>query len=314
VIDLADAESVTDPTSADISQMSLERERAELDRKRKKAAKTTCVVRVTLEDGVVRQYVDRDIRVALRRDIIGGLIPMGCHAEKRIMVSGICAKRTSGTLGAVATSILSIDCLYRPVWAHALRGMVCGAAIGAFLKLLDTTVTASTINPTLGLLFVLAVASLAVPRAGNYLALVFFLVLISAGITMNIYVAIIVAILVGALLGVLPGMAIGGIVGLVRSRWIQQAPDAVRERVPVVTAVLLPAAGDRNAARRTVWEKRNPTGFTRAASILIERDWGGNVQRMDLRRDQNGLFGEFGAEILMGSGGWDFCGVWRMAE
>lgn len=216
---------------------------AALPQARPEAASAACVISVTLPDGSARQYVDQDIKGSLRRDIISGLLPMSCAAKKQVVSKGKAAT-TSGTLRDVAKSMFSLDCLYRPVWAHAIRGIAWGAIIGIGLKLLDTAVTLFVINPLLGLLMVAAIASLFIPRGGLYVMGAIIYIMIKTGVSMNLYMMMMGAALVGALLGTLPGMAIGGLVGLVRSVSLPRAHNAVREPgVPILTAFLLPAGG-----------------------------------------------------------------------
>ncbi|MGH9583556.1 MAG: hypothetical protein ACRD4O_11530 [Bryobacteraceae bacterium] len=201
-----------------------------------------CVISVTLPDRLVKEYADGEIKESLRRDIISGLLSMDCAAEKRALANGKTTK-TSGTLRTIAKSMFCLDSLYRPVWAHAMRGLAWGAGIGAGLKLLDTIVELWAVNPLLGFLTAAAVASIFIPKSSLYVIGAIVFISIKAGVSMNVYFAVIGAAAAGALLGMLPGMAIGALVGAVRSFSQPRAHDAVRERsLAMAATLLLPAS------------------------------------------------------------------------
>jgi hypothetical protein len=169
---------------------------------------------------------------------------MNCAAQKRVVSKDKKVVTTSGTLRDVAKSVFSLDCLYRPVWAHAIRGIAWGAMVGIGLKLLDTVITLFVVNPLLGFLMLVAIASILIPRGGLFAVGAIIFITIKTGGSINLYLMIMAAALAGALLGTLPGMAIGGLVGLIRSGSLPRAHDAVPEPgVPMLTAFLLPAGG-----------------------------------------------------------------------
>ena len=178
----------------------------------------------------------------LRRDILVGELsataPVDVHAKGQ---DGRWAKATV-PLAALVPREFRLRVLYQPIWSHSLAGLKWGALVGIALKLLDTFVLLSSRDPTLAVLFLVAIGACFIPRIG-WTAMIGVSIVMSKFTKVNLFFALVGAGLAGAILGCLPGMAVGGIVGLVRRRRLTLAPDAEREPANVVwKAVVAPVA------------------------------------------------------------------------
>jgi len=118
-----------------------------------------------------------------------------------------------------------------PVWAHALKGMMIGAAVGIALKSVDTAITTFAIDSFLGVLWVVfAVISLgAMLNRWSGAAMIVW-----AGVAMilhgaNFFFIWLATVLIGVLTVAPIGMAVGTVVGHFRKGRYPRSPNAPPE-------------------------------------------------------------------------------------
>ena len=156
-------------------------------------------------------------------------------------------------LEAIAAKHDKLAPYYAPIATLARRGILFGALTGMGLKLLDTTATFLMVGSPMGLAMVLLIASFLIAKwvpiapalAGGF-----------AGITggLGFFAALLSSAAVGAALGAPGGAFVGGIVGIVRSRGTQVAPDREPEQaMDIVKWVVVPAILFAGAVYAYVW-------------------------------------------------------------
>lgn len=202
----------------------------------------THTIRVTLADNSIEDYAGKvRINQLLVGDVVSGRVPSSAKAEEHVVrKSGESVRQ--GTIRELARNRFALECLYRPVRAHAIRGLGIGAVVGVALKLVDTNITLFRVDPVIVFAMLAPLGGIFIPKIGFYVMVGLILLSVQLGIGMNVYLTIIASALIGALLTAFPGMAIGGFIGAVRSMRSQRAPDAPREGLLVfLAATVLPA-------------------------------------------------------------------------
>ena len=136
--------------------------------------------------------------------------------------------------------------LYRPIWAHTMRGMMIGWYVGFILKALDTAILYFQTNSKIGILWTIFTIASAVGFISKKLrwtwsaAVVvgFIAILIGGG---NFWMGALAAGIISFLAAAPFGMAIGTIFGLARRRSLPRALDAVPEGAkPYILGILVP--------------------------------------------------------------------------
>jgi hypothetical protein len=135
---------------------------------------------------------------------------------------------TTSPLAQVAKGHFKLRALYEPVWSHAIAGLKWGALVGIGLKLLDTFITLGSVDPSLAMMFLVAVGVCFIRRIGM-VAIIVISIVISKFSHANFFMMGMSAALTGSALGCLPGMAIGGAIGLSRKKKLPRATDAKPE-------------------------------------------------------------------------------------
>lgn len=135
--------------------------------------------------------------------------------------------------------LFELKTLYKPVWAHTMKGLFYGSVAGIILKTLDTTYLFFSLDPTVGFVWLLVIGSLFVKKWWAPLAVVFFAMKI--GIRVNLFVTVFSVALIGAVFGAPMGALIGTIVGYIRVNKIHRAPDAATEGLkPLLAGIMAP--------------------------------------------------------------------------
>ena len=143
--------------------------------------------------------------------------------------------------------------LYAPIWAMTLKGALWGAVAVGILKTGDTAVSFFRVNPPLALLWLWLGALIGSPKWKRLILLVGVLVLLveKDSINFGALFSVIYPLSAGwfgvlafaAVFGVSAGMPVGTIVGTIRARGAQCAPDREGEGTkPLVWGLLVPAA------------------------------------------------------------------------
>lgn len=147
------------------------------------------------------------------------------------------------SLEKFAKSNFAIGVLYRPVFRHAMGGLMWGSLIGMALNALDKFIGWLLIDPPIAFFYAAVVAAFIKPRIG-IIALV--LLLIATRGQYDIFpmllgvlnMAFLTAV-VGAVLGGPAGMGIGALAGWIRRGRIPQARDAKREGAGTILALVI---------------------------------------------------------------------------
>jgi len=179
------------------------------------------IIEVKLPDGDVERYEDHSV---LRSEIINGTVKRDFRA--RVMTKSDAEEKEVewSTVEKVADTSFELQSLFKPVWAHTMKGAVYGALVGIFLKALDTTVTLFAIDATVGVVWLIVVGSLFAKRWWAPAIAIF--IGIKLGINANLFITALAVAIVGSIFGAPAGMLIGTIVGVFRKRKIPIAHDA----------------------------------------------------------------------------------------
>lgn len=180
---------------------------------------------------------------AIGNCIVAGTLRADDAIEIHVQDASGTWSQTTRSVADFAKSNFELRVLFEPVWSHAIAGLKWGALIGIGLKLIDTFVALSSVNPGIALLFLVTVGVCLIPRIG--MAGVIFVSLATARFShANFFVMGGAAALTGATLGCLPGMAIGGVVGLARRSALPRAASTAHESGDVVAkAIVVPLCG-----------------------------------------------------------------------
>jgi len=197
------------------------------------------------ENDVKCFYNKEEIDSTLRANILSGKHRKNNKVEIHSKTNEGKWNKTDSTLLEFAKSHFKLRILYQPVWGHAISGLQWGAGVGIILKFLDTFIGLAIIDPTLAVLFLVAIGVCFIPRIGMIgVAIFIFFMIKFSNVNVNFFFMVIGAALAGASLGCLPGMAIGGIIGLSRKQSLARAMDASAEPQGILLkAVLLPLIG-----------------------------------------------------------------------
>lgn len=195
--------------------------------------------------GRIREYDDYEL---LRKEIIGGTITRDSKARLKAATTGAANQEaTWSTMEEVSRVHFRLQSLYRPVWAHAQKGLWIGAIIGIAIKAVDTaTVFAAIGGPALFLWLLVggAIAAMSFTSKGWMVAAGTAYFSFKYGINVFGFLgAWFSTALIGGLYGGLIGMAVGTLVGYIRKRSLEQAEDALVEgRKPLIKGMVIPMA------------------------------------------------------------------------
>jgi len=178
--------------------------------------------------GEQRIFDKKQFIPALRAGILDGLFTAGSAVDVHVKAQDGTWNKTTSSLAQFAKGHFHLRVLYEPVWSHAMAGLKWGALVGIGLKLLDTLILLGSVDPSMAVLFLVAIGVCFIPRIGMAgVAMVSFMMFKYS--KANFFMIGLSAALIGATLGCIPGMAIGGAVGFSRKKELPQAPDAEPE-------------------------------------------------------------------------------------
>ena len=215
------------------------------EEKRIKEENTTMTpaIEVRHTDGQVVGYADfKDMRQAI---LDGKLLRT---QEARVVVYDKKRDKTGKwtNVEKIANSNWQTSILYRPIWAHTMRGMMIAWYVGFVLKVLDTAVLYFQIDSLIGLLWTIFGGAIAVSivfkkvRWAMPAAVVVGLIAIFKG-GGNLWLGALAAGIISFLVAAPFGMTIGTIVGHARRRNLPRALDAVPEGAkPYVLGIVVP--------------------------------------------------------------------------
>jgi hypothetical protein len=161
----------------------------------------------------------------LREGILDGSLSAGSTIDVHSKTTDGKWSKTVSPLAQFANGYFKLKVLYKPVWSHAMAGLKWGACVGVGVKLLDTLILLSYVNPALALMFLVAIGVCLIPRIG-IVGVVLVSVMMMKYTKANFFMMGLSAGIIGAILGCLPGMAVGGCIGLARRKGLPLAKDA----------------------------------------------------------------------------------------
>ncbi len=189
---------------------------------------------VAIKNDEQKIYKPVDIEGVFKDDLMNGVLTRKTvvHTHKK----GADNKWTETTLPLYdfAKGHYPIGVLYRPVYHHAMTGLVYGIYAGIGLKVLDLVITMFAVQPLAGIMTLVAIAIAFIPKYG-FIGVILFSIWIARNFEgPNFYLMIFSSIIAGVILGILPGMGMGGIIGFIRSGKRPKAPDAELEKPSVL--------------------------------------------------------------------------------
>jgi len=216
---------------------------SEEEKTKKANAATTPVIEIRQIDGQVVRYEDlKDIRQA----ILEGKLQR--TQEARVVIYNKKGENIGKWVSVekIADRDYRTQILYKPIWAHTMRGMAIGWYVGFVLKVLDTAVLYFQINSRIGLLWTIFAGVSAVGIVSKRLRWALPVALVIAIIAMFIggghfWIGILAAGIISFLAAAPFGMAIGTIVGHTRRHNLPIALDAVPEGAkPYILGIAVP--------------------------------------------------------------------------
>ena len=214
---------------------------------RAKAAERQIVQKIEVEIATEGSHI-YDSTAELREAILKGEVAKSFRARIIQYKNGDpLPSKNWRTVEKVALASTDLRSLYRPVWNYTLKFLLYAALVGIALKAIDTSITFFSVNPEIGVLWILLIGAhilsvklpLSIPLAWGGLFLLslaenapnFCLIFFIAGLT---------TAFVGFIFGAPFGMIIGTIVGHFK-REGDKAPDAVPEGSrPYLLGIILP--------------------------------------------------------------------------
>jgi hypothetical protein len=186
-----------------------------------------------------------DSVAGLRDAVLAGALPRSSRIRTvTVADDGAVTEGSWTTIEAMASRRAELRAVYRPVWDHTMRFVSYGMIAGCVLKGLDTTVLLFSINPGLGMAWLLVVGSLIASSRWPIAPLLAMFFCFKAGVAANLFVTVLGVMAVGCALGAPAGMLIGTLVGHFRRDRLPVAPDAEPEgRRPYLLGAVLPAIG-----------------------------------------------------------------------
>ena len=189
------------------------------------------IVEAMQDDGQIESYSDYD---DLYKDILDGRLSRNQKARQVLYVKTEAKPGKWTELKKIAKLNFKTRCLYEPIHAHTMRGMLIGWLVGFILKGLDTSVLYFQADAGAGLLWLIFFGSFLLSvhpkarRIASFVPIIVGMLAIFRGMG-NIWITVIAAGIVSFLGGAPFGMAIGTIVGHNRKRKLPAAPDAEPE-------------------------------------------------------------------------------------
>lgn len=183
-------------------------------------------IEICFPDAQRRNYINLD---ELREDIIHGRVKKDYKARSTVSVNDPENKEPAwSTVEKICETDFKLKVLFRPIWAHTMKGLEYGAIAGIILKALDTTILFFRINPGLGLAWLLIVGSLF--SKARWLPLPIMIFASRFGIpVMSLLGAFFGTMITGFIFGGPFGMFAGTLAGHFRSKSLPRAVDAVPE-------------------------------------------------------------------------------------
>jgi len=206
------------------------------------------VIEVLMPRGKMKEFNDYDV---LRQEILNGNVSRDFKARIKAQPSPDESGQTPdmpwSTIEEIAHVDFKLQSLYKPVWAHAKKGLWIGALIGIAIKAIDTATLLASAGSEVVVIWLLvgaAMVSMSIFNRGWMVAAAVGFFSFKFGINVFGFLgAWFSTALVGAFYGGLLGLAIGTIVGYARKRSLEQADDAPSEgRRPLVTGLAIPLA------------------------------------------------------------------------
>lgn len=186
--------------------------------------------------GEVQYYADV---ASLRNAVLGGQVSRSWDA-RRLSPGKQDAEAMWLTLERLSESEFRLRSLYRPVWAHTMKGAMIGFVVVALLKGLDTTIGLFFVSQAAGFAWLLVLAALVSPKFKLQAFVLAMLVMAQARLP-NLWFGPFGLAVVAAAFGCPAGAALGTVTGYVRSRGLPKAADARPEGInPVLLGLVLP--------------------------------------------------------------------------
>ncbi len=203
------------------------------------AAKTIPKVgfEIILAGGETRHYETAE---AVRSAILAGVIPKFAPIRTVVQAAG-------GTPVAVegwAKSQPKLRSVYAPIWSLSLKGALIGFIAVGILKSIDTLVALGSVNPGAAFLWLLWGAAMFSPKWKLQLFGAALFLAFNAGANFMMLWGMWFGVAAfAAVFGISAGMFVGTVVGLVKARGAQTAPDAAPEGPrPIVLGIVTPLA------------------------------------------------------------------------
>ncbi len=183
-------------------------------------------IEICFPDEQKKNYVNLD---EFREDIIHGRVKKDFKARSTVFSNNTENKEPAwSTVEKICDTDFNLKTLFRPVWAHTMKGLEYGVLAGITLKALDTTILFFRINPGLGLAWLLIVGSLF--SKIRWLPLPIMIFASRFGIpVMSLLGAFFGTMITGFIFGGPFGMFAGTLAGHFRAKNLPKASDAVPE-------------------------------------------------------------------------------------
>jgi hypothetical protein len=194
---------------------------------------------IEIAGGAIRRFQTAD---EVRSAILAGEVQRTANIRNLSAPAG--AK--PATVEAWAKSNDKLRPLYAPVWSVTLKGALYGAIAVFVLKALDTMILLFRINPLAGILWLLIGAFFFSPKWKIQIAFIAGFIWFQSHASVNIMAlsgSWFGVLVFAAVFGISSGMAVGTLVGAVRARSMETAPDAPGEGFkPALWGFAVPAA------------------------------------------------------------------------
>lgn len=187
-------------------------------------------------------YTLKNFKSELKNGLINGKYSSENKIQGHFKVEGEWKKEDT-TVKKFIKDFNELKMLYKPILNHALIGLKWGIYIGIGLKLLDTAILFGSVDPLIGILFIVAIGITFIPKIGT-VGMIIAVIVLGRLTEVNLYMAAISAALIGGILGCLPGMLLGGVIGWIRRGNLPKAHDSIIEPSSILLyTIVLPMFG-----------------------------------------------------------------------